>query len=706
MALSASTHEFPYLLTYGAHEFLSGSLVLPLGISVAQALSAILNKHHLDIASANDGAGSCLGEMYSAMVTNQLSIRISCHGPDQWRDLSAPLTLADTLAPLPEWGRPALRFHLDVDQLQGSDYRKRLQRFYAHYDPTKLVAVDGMLQDARGFEEHLIAALVRRYGPEPGESVDIRFRDRLLAFYHHYRKDKVSEVDEILMEYRGAEEQLFAALVAKYGPEPIIMGSDLGTEDSYTFVSDGADAEPENANRIAVPLMPFSEPLPESELPPDDASFTVDVNFWDNFVNQVPDEAQAVLGIDCNQELLRQHLRSYPLQFPHLITVCCPFHEQTFRADDTFWNYVCTRSHMTRDQLADAAAAGGKHILRCVSSRDPGQVCVLTRREWHGVVTDWESAHGLVRKVKVDSVALENGVAAQYTTLPPMNKKAIAQPTCTQASQTVATAETQTAPAPPTPPPTPPPVERVERGTDAPRRIADRVPRPVVPSSRHPSQLLSLPQRALAPGGEPPPPHGDPGELEPCLLEALRAVRGTAAPQLAERPCPAAAPAAASSESTTPPAPPVNNAAAPPPTAGLPTPLHPDAYSEAAALLLESSSRSSTTTPPEARAERRWLQGPHPSFSGPSPSPRKVPAAPRGRQSAAAALSAARLRAEALRLHHVQSLRRSCGGGSDGPRAPLPAHYADPGFVEASAALWAEHLQRRQGAAPSQGRRL
>jgi len=44
---------------------------------------------------------------------------------------------------------------------------------------------------------------------------------RLLAFYTEYRPEKLLEVDDILKMYSGREEELFAALVKKYGPEPV-----------------------------------------------------------------------------------------------------------------------------------------------------------------------------------------------------------------------------------------------------------------------------------------------------------------------------------------------------------------------------------------------------------------------------------------------------------------------------------------------------
>ncbi|GAB9468381.1 Rna-binding protein [Globisporangium polare] len=43
---------------------------------------------------------------------------------------------------------------------------------------------------------------------------------RLLAFYNRYNPEKVGDVPSVLLKYKGKEAQLFNALVKKYGPEP------------------------------------------------------------------------------------------------------------------------------------------------------------------------------------------------------------------------------------------------------------------------------------------------------------------------------------------------------------------------------------------------------------------------------------------------------------------------------------------------------
>ena len=51
-------------------------------------------------------------------------------------------------------------------------------------------------------------------------------RARLVRFFDHYHPEQLHKVDVILDTYAGQEEALFAALVRKYGPEP---GCDNGT---------------------------------------------------------------------------------------------------------------------------------------------------------------------------------------------------------------------------------------------------------------------------------------------------------------------------------------------------------------------------------------------------------------------------------------------------------------------------------------------
>ncbi|RHY91801.1 hypothetical protein DYB35_005360 [Aphanomyces astaci] len=110
--------------------------------------------------------------------------------------------------------------------------RARLERFYSKYNPDKKGEIDGVMEKYKGREASLFEALVRKYGPEPDANEEITFVDamtlRLLAFYEKYNPDKVAEVPTVLAKYAGKEKQLFEALVKKYGPEP---GDELDDED-------------------------------------------------------------------------------------------------------------------------------------------------------------------------------------------------------------------------------------------------------------------------------------------------------------------------------------------------------------------------------------------------------------------------------------------------------------------------------------------
>ena len=110
------------------------------------------------------------------------------------------------------------------------EYRERLERFYRKYNPLQMVIIDQMLNAAEGNEEKMFAALVKVHGPEPpaiagrigvvGEDKP-KFIDRLKVFYSHYRPKHNKDLNKIASNFIGREEELIAALVAKYGPEPV-----------------------------------------------------------------------------------------------------------------------------------------------------------------------------------------------------------------------------------------------------------------------------------------------------------------------------------------------------------------------------------------------------------------------------------------------------------------------------------------------------
>jgi hypothetical protein len=77
----------------------------------------------------------------------------------------------------------------------------------------------------------MFAALVQKYGLEPPlqqlrtvGAVASPYRDRLVRFYQRYNGEQLSTVDATLAKFGGREEELFQALVHKYGPEPRTRG--------------------------------------------------------------------------------------------------------------------------------------------------------------------------------------------------------------------------------------------------------------------------------------------------------------------------------------------------------------------------------------------------------------------------------------------------------------------------------------------------
>jgi hypothetical protein len=147
---------------------------------------------------------------------------------------------------------------LDAAQLGNMSYRQRVLAIYQTYAQDKVASVDKTLEKYAGAEDQLIAALVQKYGPEPvagaapadttpasPSSASLApspsmsaaapsatapsaaapsagdYRARVLAMYQAYAQDKVASVDKTLEKYAGAEDQLIAALVQKYGPEPV-----------------------------------------------------------------------------------------------------------------------------------------------------------------------------------------------------------------------------------------------------------------------------------------------------------------------------------------------------------------------------------------------------------------------------------------------------------------------------------------------------
>ncbi|TYZ57189.1 hypothetical protein PybrP1_011139 [[Pythium] brassicae (nom. inval.)] len=76
---------------------------------------------------------------------------------------------------------------------------------------------------------------------------------RLLAFYNRYNPEKVGDVPTVLAKYKGKEAQLFDALVKKYGPEPGDSDDEDGDDDDDDDDDNDDDDDEEEEKEQAKP---------------------------------------------------------------------------------------------------------------------------------------------------------------------------------------------------------------------------------------------------------------------------------------------------------------------------------------------------------------------------------------------------------------------------------------------------------------------
>lgn len=218
---------------------------------------------------------------------------------------------------------------MEEERDTASSLRDRLVAFYSTYNIAKLPDVDRILEQYKGNENALMAALTKKYGPEPTfplplpkgegpavvprpadsaallsppdssaaavkaaefsgasgrclENETYAFRDRFVNFYRKYNPEKLTDVPSILAKFHGQEDAVLTAMIKKYGPEPRMMP--FWMLDSRP---PGSSAPPpHNPGDVAAkPLTPPSDPFrtiapecsdrlqcPGSRTPPSDRS--------------------------------------------------------------------------------------------------------------------------------------------------------------------------------------------------------------------------------------------------------------------------------------------------------------------------------------------------------------------------------------------------------------------------------------------------
>jgi hypothetical protein len=200
---------------------------------------------------AKIGQVDAMLEKYKGREDDYIAALVTKHGPEptatQANDTSPRVEGSPTVDRKSSMASPA--------PAQASapvlDVRERVARMIRTYLPAKVAQIDAMLEKYKDREEDYLAALVTRYGAEPAAATEPSqqqqqqavappaaeaavvaspavtplknasdVRSRLQRFYSKYQPDKINNADGILAKYEGREEDLFAALVNKYGPEP------------------------------------------------------------------------------------------------------------------------------------------------------------------------------------------------------------------------------------------------------------------------------------------------------------------------------------------------------------------------------------------------------------------------------------------------------------------------------------------------------
>ena len=104
------------------------------------------------------------------------------------------------------------------------DIRTRVAAMYTKYSPEMLSQLDAIffVNVCLSDQQALLDALVAKYGPEPiGPLADVR--TRVAAMFSKYNPEKMSQLDDVIKKYLvevGDEQHMINALVRKYGPEP------------------------------------------------------------------------------------------------------------------------------------------------------------------------------------------------------------------------------------------------------------------------------------------------------------------------------------------------------------------------------------------------------------------------------------------------------------------------------------------------------
>jgi hypothetical protein len=129
---------------------------------------------------------------------------------------------------LPQLSPPAPPRTEAASPQQPRDFKRRVTAIYEAHCPEKIGQVDALLSQYEGKEEQCIALLVKKYGPEASSPAPKSspspaarsYEERVRRFYDVYCPAKAHTALKQLEKYKGQEDALIKALAEKYGPEP------------------------------------------------------------------------------------------------------------------------------------------------------------------------------------------------------------------------------------------------------------------------------------------------------------------------------------------------------------------------------------------------------------------------------------------------------------------------------------------------------
>ena len=109
----------------------------------------------------------------------------------------------------------------DVDSTAPAaiSYKTTLSEIYRSSNPEKLSDVDALLVKYKGKEGDLVRAIKRKYGRSASSTSTDAFKSKLTELYKRHNPDKISLIDNLAVKYKDNQAGVLAAIEARYHPK-------------------------------------------------------------------------------------------------------------------------------------------------------------------------------------------------------------------------------------------------------------------------------------------------------------------------------------------------------------------------------------------------------------------------------------------------------------------------------------------------------